>query len=230
VETIIEDVAERRFSWLAGQRGCRFWREHQLEEVIAVRGPRPDFFVRSAAADFLAEVKSFVEPGPLDGRDRVFSTGFNQMMRPISGAIDEAARQLRAYRDEPMARVVVLDNWRQTGIDLDDVFLLQIFGELHFVVPVVASVGEPTRETTLAYGGGRTIGLEKGTFISAVMVVEPLARDADDAFVRERPMRARVVHNPYATVPLSRAIFNSECDAQLYHDGRAWQKTQGVKS
>ena len=55
----IEDVAERRFAWLVTQRGCTFVREHELETVIEVRGPRPDFYVRSPAGPFLAEVKAF---------------------------------------------------------------------------------------------------------------------------------------------------------------------------
>jgi hypothetical protein len=218
----IADVAERRFAWLVTQRGCTFVQEGELETVIDVRGPRPDFYVRSAAGPFLAEVKAFEKTGPLD-RQGVFSIGMDRLLRPVSGAIDEARRQLRAYRSLGIPCVVVLDNWRQVGVDLDDVVLVQIFGELSFVVPVSAA-GGPRGATRLEYGGGRTLGDTAGTYVSAVVVTVPLERDARDDFSRERSMRARVVHNPYATVPLPRSIFAGPDDEQLEHVDGAWRK------
>lgn len=221
---VIKDVAERRFSWLLTQRGCTFVREQELEKVLEVLGPRPDFFVRSPAGSFIAEVKAFREPGPLDRRSgRVFSVGVGEMLKRLSSAVDEARRQLRAYRDLAIPRVVVLDNWRQIGLDLDDVMLVQLFGELKFVVPV-SMTGGRAGKTHLAYGGGRTLGNEHGTYVSAVIVTEPLERGLRDDFTVERPMRARVLHNPHATTGLQRSIFARSGDEQLEYVDDKWQK------
>lgn len=85
-------------------------REQELEEVLEVVGPRPDFFVRSRAGPFIAEVKAFREPRPLDRRSgRVFSVGVGEMLKRLSSAVDEVRCQLRAYR-VAIPRVVVLDN------------------------------------------------------------------------------------------------------------------------
>ena len=148
-----------------------------------------------------------------------------QLLKPISGAINEARRQLRAYRDLGIPCVIALDGWRQVGVDLDDVVLLQLFGQLQFVVPV-STTGGSRRATRLEYGGGRTLGDNAGTYVSAVVVPVPLQRDARDDFGVERPMRARVVHNPYAAVPLPRSIFAGPDDEQLEHVEGAWRKVE----
>src|SRR5438552_3877333 len=102
---VIDDVAERRFSWLLRQRGCTFLRESELEKAIKVLGPRPDFHVTSPEGLFLAEVKSFAQAGPMDRHtNRVFSIGVEELMKPIRSEILEARRQLRPYRDLPIAR------------------------------------------------------------------------------------------------------------------------------
>lgn len=204
-------------------------REAELEKVIEVKGPRPDFYVRSPSGPFLAEVKAFEKAGPLDGRGRVFTIGTEQLLRPISSAVDEARRQLRAYRDLGIPRVVVLDNWRQVGVDLDNVVLVQIFGQIHVVVPVSMS-GGPRGATWLEYGGGRTLGDDAGTYVSALVITEPLRRDARDDFTVERRMRARVLHNPYATIPLPRSIFAGPDDEQLEHVEGAWRKVESSSS
>jgi hypothetical protein len=223
----IEDVGERRFSWLLKQRSCSFVRENQLETVITVLGTRPDFYVRSPAGPFLAEVKAFSQQGPIDRRSgRVFSMGMEELIKPISSSVDEACRQLRPYRELLIPRVVVLDNWRQVGVDLEDEILVQLFGELAFVVPV-STTGGPAGETHLAYGGGRTLGDKKATYVSAVLVTVPIERELRDDFADERPMRARVLHNPYATVPLPRSVFAHPADEQLAHIDGAWQRVAG---
>jgi hypothetical protein len=223
-----EDVAERRFTWLARQRGCTYVREDKLEAVITLRGTRPDFYVRSHAGPFLAEVKAFEKPGPLDTIDRIGSRSMAVMLKPISAAIDEARRQLRPYRDGRLPMIVVLDPWRQRGIDLSNEVLIQVFGELSFVVPVARD--GPRGEVSLAHGGGRTIGEDAGTYISAVVVNIARRRDSIDDFTEERPMRARVVHNPFASVPLPTSIFASPDDEQLVHDGERWQRPGGSSS
>jgi hypothetical protein len=217
------DVAERRFVWLATQRGCTWVPEGQLESVMAVRGPRPDFYVRSRAGPFLAEVKAFEKPGPLHGIDQVGSRSMEAMLKPISGAIDEARRQLRPYRGDAIPMLVVLDPWRQLGIDLSPEILIQIFGELQFVVPIARQGGQ-AGETSLAHGGGRTIGEDAGTYLSAVLVNLASSRDAIDAFTNERPMHARIVHNPFAVVPLSTSIFANPDDEQWIHEDQRWRR------
>jgi hypothetical protein len=220
----IEDVAERRFSWLLTQRSCSYVREDELEKVMTVLGPRPDFHVQSPAGPFLAEVKAFTQQGPIDRRfGQVFSTGMEELLKPISSSVDEACRQLRPYRELEIPRVIVLDNWRQVGVDLDDVMLIQLFGELEFVVPV-STRGGPAGDTHLAYGGGRTLGAGKGTYVSAVLVAVPIEREMRDDFANERPMRARVLHNPHATVPLPPSVFAYPEDEQLAHVDGAWRK------
>jgi hypothetical protein len=194
---------------------------------MTVLGPRPDFHVQSPAGPFLAEVKAFTQVGPIDRRsDRIFSIGIEELLKPISSAVDEARRQLRAYRDLAIPQVIVLDSWRQVGVDLDDAILVQLFGELEFVMPV-STGGGPAGETHLAYGGGRTLGDDKGTYVSAILVTVPIERELRDDFAQERPMRARVLHNPYATVPLSRSVFAHPEDEQLAHVDGAWQKVTG---
>lgn len=223
---VIEDVAEHRFSWLLRQRGCTYVREDQLEQVMMVRGPRPDFYVRSPSGPFLAEVKAFRQLGPIDRRSgRVFATGIQELLKPISSSVDEARRQLRAYRELEIPTVIVLDNWRQIGIDLDDVILVQLFGEIEFIVQV-STDGGPAGETQLAYGRGRTRGDDKGTCVSAILVTEPLERQLRDDFTDERPMRARVLHNPHAAVPLARSIFDQPEDDQRAHVDGSWRKVR----
>ena len=114
----------------------------ELERVIEVRGPRPDFYVQSPAGPFLAEVKAFSELGPIERRvGPVFSVVVEELLRTISSAFDEARQQLRPYRDLGIPAVVVLDNWRQVGVDLGDAILIQIFGQIQFVVPVAPAGG-----------------------------------------------------------------------------------------
>ena len=76
----------------------------------------------------------------------------------------------------------------------------------------------------LGYGGGRTLGDDHGTYVSAILVIEPLERGLEDDFAYERPMCVRVLHNPDATVPLPRTIFAAAEDEQLVHVDGAWQK------
>lgn len=225
----IDDVAERRFAWLLTQRACSYVREDDLEKVMKVLGARPDFYVSSPAGPFLAEVKAFEKTGPIDRRtNRVFSIGVEELLKPISGAVKEARRQLRAYRDLPIPRIVVLDNWRQIGIDLDDVMLVQLFGQVQFVVPVAPS--GPAGDMYLGYGGGRTLGDDSGTYVSAVLVTEPLERALRDDFTQERTMRARVLHNPHASVSLPRSIFARPEDDQLEYVDGAWRRVNSLRT
>jgi hypothetical protein len=190
---------------------------------MVVRGRRPDFFVRSPVIDFLAEVKSFEAVGPLVGRGRVFTVGIAQLLKPIRGALHEAAAQLRPYGDLALPRVVVLDDWRNVGLVLETEILIQLFGELQFVVPVSMRPGlPPPLPPRLAYGGGRSLGYDSRTYISAVVLNEVVGPDDHEDLSTERPMRARVLHNPFATQPLPLATFSEPRDQHLVHDGTAW--------
>jgi hypothetical protein len=63
-------------------------------------------------------------------------------------------------------------------------------------------------------------------YISAVIVNEPANRDdfdrADD-FTKERPMRARVIHHPFAIMPLPLSVFAD--DEQIVDCENRWQQT-----
>jgi hypothetical protein len=221
---VITDIAERRFSWLAQQRGCRLWHETDLEQVMTVRSKRPDFFVRSPASDFLAEVKSFETVGPLARPDRVFTVAIEKLLKPFRGAIHEAADQLRPYRELSLPRVVVLDDWRNVGVSTETEILIQLFGELKFVIPVSpVQISEPLPAAHFAYGGGRSLGDDSRTYISAVLLTETIGADDHTDRMTERPMRARVLHNPFATDPLPLAAFGGANDKHLVHDNGVWQ-------
>jgi hypothetical protein len=63
-------------------------------------------------------------------------------------------------------------------------------------------------------------------YISAVIVNEPAYRfdefDRADDFTKERPMRARVIHHPFAITPLPLSVFADD-DQIVYCDNR-WQE------
>ena len=118
------DTAEKRFSWLLKQRGYQFWTEDQLEQNIVVKGTRPDFYVETPVGNVLAEVESFVEPGPIERRN--FSMGAvdpKEFADRIRGLVKHAAKQLSPYEDLGIPCLVILDNWRGIRIPLDYGFL-----------------------------------------------------------------------------------------------------------
>ena len=124
------EVAERRFRWLLGQRRYRYWDEHELARVITVQRTRPDFFVRTPHdGDFLVEVESFQEPTILRTMDAgVISLDGMKLQKRINRAVRNAAAQLEPYQDKRIPLVVALDNWRQVGLSLGVVDLIQVFG------------------------------------------------------------------------------------------------------
>uniref|UniRef100_A0A7C1IX73 Uncharacterized protein n=1 Tax=Ammonifex degensii TaxID=42838 RepID=A0A7C1IX73_9THEO len=202
-----DEISLRRFKWLLKQRGYRFWPEDRLEEVIQVRGTRPDFYVRMPWCDFLAEVESFEKSSVVDlNPNRVFTVNPKDLVKRISGACKEAARQLKPYANLGLPMVIVLDNWRQIGIPLDPLHLVQLFGMIEFRVPVSPEDGVIQRPY-LVHGKSRRFSPEQHCHISAVVVPVPLVRYLEDDFTEERPMRVRVLHNPFANVPLPREVF-----------------------
>jgi hypothetical protein len=69
------------------------------------------------------------------------------------------------------------------------------------------------------YGGGRTFGDDSRTYIRAVVLNE--VGPDDDDLVTERPMRARVLHNPLAT-PRPLGTFSAPADRHPIHDDTVW--------
>jgi len=212
-------VAERRFRWLLGQRGYRFYAENELDDVITVReGKRPDFFVEAGANGLLAEVKVLVAPGPLDREgNRVFSLSVEALLLPLARKVAKASGQLAPYADDAFARAIVIDNWRQVGVDLDPYILGQLFDTTEPKQPASLSSHErPARPVT---------DPARREFISAFIVNEPLRRDFDDRFVEERPMRARVIHNPRASQPLRETVFDGPQDLHFFFRSRRWRSS-----
>lgn len=121
----------------------------------------------------------------------------------------------------------MLDNWRQVGVSLDDIQLLGLFGEPVFVVPVATARSASPPSPSLVHAGERSMREERRNYISAVIVNEPLRRDCEDDFQIELQMRARVLHNPYASVPLPPKVFGRVEDEHVVRDGDVWRKLRG---
>jgi hypothetical protein len=225
------DTAEKRFSWLVRQRGYRFWYEDRLEEKIEVRGRRPDFYVETPFGDFLAEIESFKAPGPYEQmRNRVGVISSKAVPNRMRTAVRHAAAQLKPYADLAIPLVVVLDNWRQVGILLKPIQLVQVFGNVVFRAPVLDG-GSRLGEVHKFHDGNRCLTDQHRTYVSAVAVNIPSERyndvDAPDDMSRERPMNLRVLHNPYATCPLPVRIFSDDNDEHIRYEDGKWVSMPG---
>jgi hypothetical protein len=214
---VVENVAERRFAWLLKQRGYGFWLEDQLEEKIEVRATRPDFYVETPAnGSFLVEVESFEKPGPLRGLSRGGARAVNTelVFKRIRTAVQDAAEQLRPYKELGIPMLVVLDNWRMVGIPSNVVDLRNaLFGTLEFRFPVNLDTGAGVMdEAHWHHGGGQFFNPKEKLYIGAVAWNLPKIRYDDDRVKEERPMYLRVVHNPWAQVKFPIGIFNNRDD------------------
>lgn len=217
---MIPNVAERRFAWLLRQRGYLFWTEDRLEEVMAVRGKRPDFYVRTASfGDLIAEVESFEEPTLLDRKAMAGSrSGFinpKPLLGRMKNAIRRAADQLKPYAEDGLPLLVVLDNWRRVGLPLEETDLIQVFGDLIFVATFDPVKGRAT-DRRWEHGRGRQLGPKYRTYVSAVVVNIPKNPYVPEDPRLERPMRVRILHNPFATISLPRNIFADREDGREY--------------
>ena len=223
-----EDIAERRFRWLLQQRRYCYWPEAELGKVITLRRTRPDFFVRTPAdGEMLVEVESFAKPTVLKTMvARVFSLDAMSLQKRINRVVCKAADQLEPYSVMHIPLVVALDNWRQVGLSLGPSDLIQIFGLVEVTGMFDPSTGE-SGKFRWALGDDSPLGEGRRTHVSAVAAVFPESRDIDDDFSTERPMYTRVVHNPFAAVPLPRSVFGSEKDKHIVREGGVWKEIVG---
>lgn len=219
------DVAEQRFCWLLNQRGYKFWSEDQLEQKIRVEGTRPDFFVETPSGNLLVEVKAISKPGPVERRQsKVGTVNPKEFLDRLRGPVKLAAKQLSPYKDRNIPCLAVLDNWHQVLIPTNVVALIQIFGTLEFRGKVDLESGSVVGPMQLFHGKDRRLTESQHTYISAVAVNMAKVRYLDDDMQAERPMRLRVVHNPYAVCPMPIDIFTDDDDEHYcYHDNK-WVK------
>ncbi len=213
------DEAERRFSWLLGQRGYEFATEHELERKIVVQGRRPDFYVETRYGPLLVEVESFEEETVLA---RLEGGGFGSLnaeriFNRIRTAIKHAKRQLKPYAPLCVPMLIVLDSWRQVGIPNNYTELRSaMFGTPEIRIPLASGDSKPSGQARLHYGAGQMFNRDQGRYVSAVAWNIATERfdtmEERDPMTVERRMRLRVMHNPFAVVPLPREMFSAPED------------------
>lgn len=221
----IRDFSEIRFEWLMEQRGFPFWTEDKLEEVLEVKGKRPDFAFQAAAGVLiLAEIKSFTPSARQLPRGRIGAVSMEALMTAPKLAVRHAAKQLRPYKDLRIPLVVVLDNWRQLGVVLDWPVLIQLLGEATVRMLVERDTGT-AKDVHWAPGGGQVLHPEQKTYVSAVLVnlrTSPAYTEKNRD--RECQMRVRVLYNPFAAVELPTDVFSHPLDEHVAYDPnkRCW--------
>ena len=218
------NLGEQRFAWLLRQRGIPFCTEENLEDCIQVRRKRPDFCAQPAGFPLLlAEVKELKEPGPLRTfTARVWFGDPEMFLRRLRGPVEAAAKQLKPYEADGFPMIVVLDNARRVGIPLGVIDLIHLLGMPEFRVPVDTRTGAPVGGAHLHSGSGQVFSPDRRNYVSAVAVNLPKeGHQYDEPADRERPMRPRILHNPFATVRLPRDVFNDPEDEHIaMRDGR----------
>ncbi|OPX84594.1 MAG: hypothetical protein A4E53_03852 [Pelotomaculum sp. PtaB.Bin104] len=227
-----DKISLQGFEWLLKQRGYQYWQEDELEKVIAVRGTHPDFYVKTPQCEFLAEVKSFEAPSVIDEAvNRGIKVGVvepKDLLKRLSGACKEAARQLKPYADLNLPMIIVLDNWRRVRIPLNPQYLIQLFGVIEFRGECNPKKGITERIRPF-HGGKRQLGPNLHSYVSAVVVQIPTERYIDDDFNIERQMRVRILHNPYAKVSLHPEVFRDETDTIISYSAleSRWEMRPG---
>ncbi|MEE8076841.1 MAG: hypothetical protein V3T60_14595 [Candidatus Binatia bacterium] len=220
------NLGEQRFAWLLTQRHIPFCTETNLEDCIQVRCRRPDFCAQPAEfPPILAEVKEFKKPGPLRKiTARVWFAGPELFLRRLRGPVEAAAEQLEPYRADGIPMIVVLDNARRVGIPLGAIDLVQLLGAPEYVVPINVETGARPDPGHLHFGSGQVLTPNRRQYVSAVAVNLPKGgHQYVEPVEQERPMRLRILHNPYASVPLPSDVFSDPEDEHIgVRDGR-WQ-------
>ncbi len=184
-----------RFACLLDQRGIPYCDEEHLEQWIAVRETRPDFYAQPYGfPPFFAEVGALDEGGPAPlaevegGPDGAGIKWLSRLVRP-------ASRQLRPYKSLGVAMVVVVGPpWE---------------GDLHCAAEELIQLAAALED--------------RRPYISAALVILPkhgwhrVGRGE-----REPPLRVRVVHNPAAKVALHLGIFAEPEDEHLRRIEDRW--------
>jgi len=191
------NLGEGRFAWLLRQRGIPFWDEANLEQRIEVKAKRPDFYAEPRDfPPFFAEIKELQEVGPL--------------RRVMVGVwAPDPYQNLKRLR-EP------------AEVSLGSIDLIQLLGMSEYRVLMNVATGEQVGSATLHSGSKQVLTPDRRRYISAIAVNLPKhGHQYVEPVEQERLMRLRVLHNPYASVPLPLAIFNDPEDEHIgVQDGR----------
>jgi hypothetical protein len=187
------------FIRLLEQRAIPYCDEEHLERWIPVEEARPDFFARPYGfPPFLAEIA-----GPWEGAPSPAPAARQRAEslegRQLNRAMRQAARQLRPYRRLGVAMIVVLPPVREGAPPPGPKDLITLTATIE----------------------------DRRPYISALLV--PLFAPSDtapDAPERERPLRARILHNPLAAVPLHFGIFGKSGDEHLGRRDGQWVDLQ----
>jgi hypothetical protein len=183
------------FSNLLENRGCIYWLENELSQVLPTRNTRPDFFVKTPNdIQLLVEVESFEKErfALIALRQQPALSGLSDSdHRRICNPVQRASKQLKPYRDLRIPTLVVLDDFRDVGMptnsDIIGLSLLRYF--------------DPRKDR------------------SHVSAVAWLMGDCESAFY------LRIFHNPHSRTPLPKEAFHAQADEHWYQSsGEFWKK------
>jgi hypothetical protein len=220
-----DEVSIRRCVWLLTQRGFAFRREADIGQVLSLRVSNPDFLVEAGnGLRFLLELKSVGEQDTLldriDPSVTVFSIDAMSLQKRANRLVRDAAKQLEPYASEALPMVVMLDNYRQKGISLDKHTLRALFGEQVVTIPMDPTTGSVVGDAEWIHEDDNSpLAAGRNAHVSAVAVLIPVQRfdtwEKADNFIVERKMKVRLLHNPYARVPLPTSVFSDAVDEIL---------------
>ncbi len=214
------DLGKERFAWLLRQRGIPFWDEDSLESRITIREEkRPDFYAEpEEQRPILVEVE-----GLHAIRSRFLAVDPVQNLKRLCGPVKLAAKQLKPYRVLRIPMIVVVDNARRVGVSLATMDLIQLLGVTEIRVPVNLTTGARAGGARLHHGHGQILTPTQKQYISAVAVNFPKrGYEYIETLEQERPMRLRVLHNPYAQVPLPLSVFSDPEDEHIEMVAGRW--------
>lgn len=207
-----KNISEIRFEWLLHQRGCSFVDEHNLESKISVNIKRPDYYAWRNEISFLVEVKEFETAGPLDNYSRVGAIDPDKIFERFRRPLEEAAKQLKPYKNMGIASIVVFDNHRQVGVPNSPLEVIQLFGTIHRRLIFNNDTGK-MEDQGWVHGPNQIISPDRKQYISAIAINLPKSVYAySEQTDIERPMRLQIIHNPYTIFPLDMSLFTDPED------------------
>jgi len=207
------NTAEQNFRTLLDERKISYWPEERLHEVIEPQNTKPDFFCKTRCGlSFLCEVESFERDVDLPPGTGLAQFDPSNMFKRLCGAAQRAGKQLKPYEHKGFPLVVALDNWRMIAIDSGRYSLARVFGETQFVInppPSADSSSIEISSTRAELAGSMKTYM---SCVSAVLWNLPQHGYSDRTGVKPISRRVRVMHNPEATTPFPRQIFDETED------------------
>lgn len=220
-----QTLGEKRFAWLLRQRGIPAAADDDLWPWIPNRRKKPDFLIMpSGSHKILAEVEDLQQPGLLRrATARVYATGPRHSLQSLRSPLARASKQLKPYQDLKIPMLVIIDNAARTGTLLGPEDMVSLVGapEVHRHVCVAKGEWVGPARIQGAPDSFHILTPNRNPYISAVAVNIPKAGyqyiEPPD---QERPMRLRVLHNPYAKIPLPLNVFSDPEDEHIafHHD------------